>query len=537
MRFSLALRVFAVYLAASAPIGLYASDSAADIVSENEGSGIEIRSEPSGADVYLNGVLRGKTPLEINDRVPGAQVLRLEKDGYWTKKTVLMLPPGKRLIVYLELAEARGILKLEAVPAGAGAGAKKASSFRPLALIDGDQAEIGANDVKEGFHTARVRAFGFEDETLTVFVGRGETETVRFVMRPAEFRIDSIKMSRRRFNPRNPGILGTSTLSFAASAPGKASLTILAKDGTTAFSAELPLFETWEQEFSWEGEYPDGTPVSDGWYKVVVAAKSADASAERTLETRVAVDSDISIRPAAVSGDIGGLLFAPDARTIPEGSFQFDSTFFFGRPYGSFAAFKTPPFAFGLRFSPYDRIEAAGTLRLEAAEDDSETVSFGFSAKRAFIAASAGRPFALSAAVRWGYAAANAVSAFGAPSGVELALPMELVFAAAGSLVFSAHVSPSLLWAGAGGLPESAMPAPAASAGLEMRGTIFSAAVSSRTETAFGNGNIGLGPILIGCEARFFPPPSMFVLSLMGGMWQSSGQSGVFAGGGLGILY
>ena len=67
-------------------------------------------SEPSGAEVSINGVTHGHTPLKIENVVAGTRVVRLELPGYarwsWavtvvankrTPVTVKLQPDGRRL--------------------------------------------------------------------------------------------------------------------------------------------------------------------------------------------------------------------------------------------------------------------------------------------------------------------------------------------------------------------------------------------------------------------------------------------------------
>ena len=44
--------------------------------------GLEVVSEPSGAEVSINGVRHGHTPLKIENVVAGTRVVRLELPGY-----------------------------------------------------------------------------------------------------------------------------------------------------------------------------------------------------------------------------------------------------------------------------------------------------------------------------------------------------------------------------------------------------------------------------------------------------------------------
>jgi hypothetical protein len=52
-----------------------------------------IQSEPSGAAVYINGLYRGLTPIEISV-TPGYVALQLRREGYESWKTTLTLTPG-----------------------------------------------------------------------------------------------------------------------------------------------------------------------------------------------------------------------------------------------------------------------------------------------------------------------------------------------------------------------------------------------------------------------------------------------------------
>jgi len=523
----------------TAPLASALETLSSDQVSESDGSGAEIRSDPSGAEVYVNGVLRGKTPLSLTDLVPGPQVLRLEKDGYQTRKAVVALPSGKRLSVFFDMEETTGTLVIDAVVDNS---PNKGETVTLISLIDGVPASIGTNEVKEGFHIVTVRAFGYEDESRNIYVRGGWTESLRVVLRPAAFRLGAIRTSRKNFNPRNPGLLGVANLSFAVNANGNASVSVRAADGSIVYEKSISSFTSWEQIVPWTGRNSDGTPLPDGMYRVVVSAASADGATERTTETRVSIDSTISIKPTSVAGAIGGPLFVPDARTLPEGSFQFDSIVLFGEPYGSSAAFSAPPFAFGLRFAPLDdRTEVAGSFIIDASKTGSAAMSFAFSVKRLLTQSSGAQSSGawqptIAAAMRWAYSEINGESPFGSPSGAELFLPIEISVGKTEAAV-SFRFAPSLLWEGPRGVPLSAIPLPVAGVGLGFRGAFWTVDFSSRTEIRIQNGTASINSMLLGCEARFFPPPSVFYGSVFGGSWLSGDRIGFFGGTGIGIVY
>lgn len=533
MRFVLGAAVF--FLAAAAPYVWGAEAAPKDRATESEGIGARIDSDPSGAELYVDGILRGKTPLILSDLIAGTHVLRLEKDGYKARKALLNLPAGKHLSVLLELIEKTGIIDIRT---SAASSPPSSGAFEPIVLIDGTRAALGANEVKEGFHTVSVRAFGYEEETRNVYAGEGRTEVLLIPLRPAAFRLEEARASRKRFNPHNAGLLGVTLITFNVSANGNADVTVRGKDGAVVFEKAIPSFTSWRQTVPWPGRDRDGNSLRDGTYTVIVSARSEDGRTELTEQMPIEIDSTLSVKPASIAGAIGGLLFAPDARTLPAASFQFESLVQFGYPYGASTAFAAPPSAFALRVAPLDdSTEAAGAFCLDPAQNGTALLSFAVSAKRLLIAAEGGGRPALSAALRWSCAETGVESPFGAPSGIELFLPAEYDLFRIGAAVATLRIAPALLWAGPKGIPDSAIPQLSASAGFSVAGSSWMIGISARTQADILGGAFSRGPILFGCEARFYPPPSVLYGTLIGGAWLSGEAVGAFGGAGIGITY
>lgn len=499
-----------------------------DRLSESEGAGLFVSSDPSAADVYVNGVFRGQTPLELKDLLPGTHELRLERDERWPRNLYVSIPAGKRLSAHFELREALGILSVSASPRD-----PSGSSFRPIVSIDGEKAFLGDNSVKEGLRAVRLRAFGFEDSERTIYVPRGSNAFVDFVMESAAFSVGELRTSRRRFNPSGSGQLGTVRIAFTVSAPGRARLTVRAPGGATVYAADIAYFADWDQSAIWDGKASDGSPLPDGSYEIVVEARSGDGTKTIVRRSRAEIDSGIEIRPGAVAGDVSGFLFVPTARNLPRGSFQLDSLLLFGKPFGAAEPFGAPPAAFGLRFSPADKTEAAAALRIDAANGGSADV--GLSLKRALLAGIGPRPFALAATARWTYADSGEPSPFGAVGGIEIGMPAEMEIGRTTRSAFVFHFSPSLRWVGPQGLPENAVPTAAAGAALEWKAQALTIGLAARVEKGFSADSPI--PVSAALEARFFPPPSFISFNALCGFWRRGGNGGLFAGGGLALIY
>ena len=512
----------------------------ADSIQEEEGSGIEIHSTPTGATVRLDGIRRGKTPLVIDDLTPGRHFLVLEKDGCWDREITLGVPENKKLIVELELSEATGFLKVGMQAAALKDGTETRRQFKPILSIDGTIRHTGRIELKEGLHRVRVQAFGFLDEARTVMIVRGMTSSMDIELQKADFSIEKLRTARARFNPRNPGLLGSCRISFRATVPGTATV-YLDTDGTQLVLAELPEFTSWEQGLLWDGRDGNGNPVHDGSWEIHVEAESIPHDGEAVVtshhKTAVVVDSTIRILPASIAAGSAGYLFAPDTRLLPAGSFELEAASLFGKPYGSTQNFGPPPYALGFRMVPVDGWEPATSVRVNTDRESGDDASFGLALKRSLLTPGRIAPFASAVVASWVYEGAETVSAFGTSPGLELAFPFELRLGEVNSLAGSLVASPALSWSGSEGIPMKAVPDPVFAAAAGIHDGALSAGISGKVRVAEKDGNFSWAPAFIGAELHFFPPPSLVVFSVFGGAWLDGPESGAFGGLGLGILY
>jgi len=511
-----------LFILAAFPCPLQAKE---DSVSEKTGTGIEIKTEPTRATVYVDGAKRGKTPLTIADLPIGQHFIRLEKSGYWTRNTIVTIPPNRRILLYLELAEAKGSLEIKTIPEGGDQTAAWKSG--PEINIDGGRASPGILELKEGIHTIVVRAFGFQEERRTVNIRRGETTSIGIPLKSAAFALERVKIGRTTFNPNNPGALGETGITVGLAAPGSARVTVKSESGAVVFTAELPDFETWEQSVSWTGRDENGKTLQDGTYELIVEAEGKNAENPAKRVEPITIDSSALIFPASSTLDSSGFFFCPTTALLPRGSFELSAVILAGFPYGAEDPFGAPPFALSIRAAPIDRWETVVNLRLESDNEEAGT-AVGVSVKRALLGETAA-PFSAAAVARWAGAASKDASAFSALPGFEFSLPLEISTGAGIRPKAEFALAPSVLWNG-----ETAI---ALGAGIGLRFQTAMAAISARAETDGGEPDLRLGVIRITAEARWFPEPSVLSYTLIAGAWTFDGEWGAFGGASLGVIY
>jgi hypothetical protein len=226
-----------------------------------------------------------------------------------------------------------------------------------------------------------------------------------------------------------------------------------------------------------------------------------------------------------------GLLFATGTDIIPKGSFQFDAMLLFGKPLSADKAWSNLPLAFSLRFAPFDFLEAALSLNVTPEFGNGTIVGIGGSVKWQILNhAGAPGPLGLAAVLSYGWAQEGPITPFAMGTGVDVSIPVSLSFGA-----LTAFITPGALWAGEKGFPDSGVPSAILSAGISYRHSIFNSGISIRTEYLFENG-ISMGPISVGGEIKFFPKPSVFVISAMGGITYEDNSFGGFGGIGIGFI-
>jgi len=77
---------------------------------------IRVNTEPAGAAVYLDGVMKDVSPVVISDVEPGEHLLTISKDGYLEARRTVRLEPEQRLVVEQRLEPILGLVVINSSP-------------------------------------------------------------------------------------------------------------------------------------------------------------------------------------------------------------------------------------------------------------------------------------------------------------------------------------------------------------------------------------------------------------------------------------
>ncbi|GAF74159.1 unnamed protein product, partial [marine sediment metagenome] len=194
---------------------------------EAEVTGLEIRSYPRGADVYLDNRYMGITPLLLDDVEPGRHKLNLKMEGYYSESEWIDYS-GDYDSYYFELDEITGFLKVEAFP--------------PEAEIKFDSFWLPAGRLHElpiGFYNLGIRAFGYEETSRPVKIYMRKVTEVRVTLKGAAFALSDLQSNRTAFNPRNAGLLGTARIRFRVTSHGSGQARITDPEGRVVLTRNL----------------------------------------------------------------------------------------------------------------------------------------------------------------------------------------------------------------------------------------------------------------------------------------------------------
>lgn len=133
---------------------------------------LHVISEPAGAQVMLNGIVRGKTPVTVDNVPRGQATLKLSLDGF--KEEVIsdiVMNPGDEQTISRVLEMMPGTLYLSSVPGGA------------RFYLNGEfrgESPLSIPDLPPGEYEVRAEKAGYSVETRMITVHNGATPREEF---------------------------------------------------------------------------------------------------------------------------------------------------------------------------------------------------------------------------------------------------------------------------------------------------------------------------------------------------------------------
>ena len=133
---------------------------------------LHIITEPAGAEVTLNGIVRGHTPVTVSDVPKGRATLKLSKEGFKDEiVSELVINAGDEQTISRMLEGHPGTLSLSSIPAGA------------RFYVNGEYRGVGPLSIpslKPGEYNVRAELEGHGSMTRIVTVGNGSTPSEEF---------------------------------------------------------------------------------------------------------------------------------------------------------------------------------------------------------------------------------------------------------------------------------------------------------------------------------------------------------------------
>jgi hypothetical protein len=272
--------------------------------------GLKIESNPDSARVYLNDRFVGETPLLLTDIEKGHYRLVIEKRGYYPFEVVIDYTGGT-LAYTVDLQLITGYLKVDVFP--------------NTAEVTVDGKTIVPSQVEElsvGRQVVRIRAFGYEEQSLSVEIAEKNLTALSVTLQEASFRLENLHSNREVFNPRNPGLLGRARIRYRVSTYGSGTATVLDAAGTPLLHRDLARFTTWEQSFDWNGRSESGALQPDGSYTVRIEASGEGDGQIASLQLSLRIDSSLVLAYRSLWSGASGLMYAPSPEILPLWSVQ-----------------------------------------------------------------------------------------------------------------------------------------------------------------------------------------------------------------------
>jgi len=465
-------------------------------------SSLSVQCEVRAASVWLDHQVRGSVPLDLTGITPGEHTLALRADGYYDAVITLSLAADTKTTVTTSLQLRTGFLDIRVDPSSA------------TVIIDGEAWAPGTIELPAGQQSITVKAFGYQEQSISVYVPEQSFAFVTATLETAPFEANGFSLSRERFNPRNAGLKGLAQVSFSVTAAGTAKLSISDSGGQPVHKAELGPFDDWDQSSTWNGRNDEGIPVPDGTYTMELTVKPAPGIAYREesyfYQNAVVVDSTLIMMPSGAYGTLNGSVHAPEPFAPAADGFRMDTLLYASGQLDD-AGTTGGGMALSVSLSLDSGIDAG--LGLEVAGTATAAARLGFKLSAHDIG-----PLGLGALVEGRISDALA----GNPAWARIGVPLGL-----GSTFFNIIFMPHI-----GAYWEDGLSAKAGlGTAVTVSGYYLGASLSGSALTETLSGGLALGwPIQTALELRFAPPRLPLSFRIVAGLDWSPEPSTWMAG-------
>ena len=134
---------------------------------------ISVISNPEGAEISLNEVLLGISPLITKSIKEGTYSLKIEKADYITITKNILIAAGKTIEVTEELIEVPGSISINSDPSG---------STVFLNSVERGITPLDIPEIKAGKYELTIKKDKYEDKTSTVLIEPGKLETIDIIL-------------------------------------------------------------------------------------------------------------------------------------------------------------------------------------------------------------------------------------------------------------------------------------------------------------------------------------------------------------------
>ena len=337
---------------------------------EDKQAVVIIKTNVVNASVYINGKYCGSSDLTITDLSEGYYRLRIEKNGYETAYVRIRAVKGYTYSYYVSLEKIVGYIAVSGI------------HNNSIVYIDeSKQYGTGEWTVSTGYHTVKIREFGYYDYEETVYVQKKRVTVVNPVYKSCPFEISDFEVSKKIINPEYSNGFGRTEISFEVSNTGKALVYAADSFDNIVWYTSYDSFDTWEQSCTWPGTNLDGIPLPDGDYTIVLTDD------ENYYETEI-VTLDRSVNIPLVNYTKSG----SGTGTLP-GAYNFNQSFY------SVFAYVYPEFTISLAGAGFYETGLGGGFYADFAK----CVELGFSAEGFIGLKNEEAPFSLNASFKYTY--------------------------------------------------------------------------------------------------------------------------------------